>query len=181
MNRTLLRLFIWILVFLAAVGAYAYWYYLLTAADAEVATLAQQVNQRSIDETSAEQAADELAQLSDAGSDIKGYFVVPDNIVSFLEQQQSLGTSLGAQMSVVSVTANPNPHPHLDLALTISGSFAAVMRTVGAIEFSPYDITVSSLNLSTTNTDTAGGWTAAMALSVGTASTDSTSSPQATP
>lgn len=177
MNRTLLRLVIWVLIFVVAVGAYAYWYYLLTAADAEVATLAQQVNQRSVDETSAEQAADELSQLSGAESDIQGYFVVPDNVVSFLEEQQTLGTSLGAQMSVVSVTANPNPHPHLDLALTISGSFVAVMRTVGAIEFSPYDITVSSLNLSTTNTDTSSGWTAAMALSVGTASSTTSNKP----
>ena len=171
MNRPLTQLIVWIVAFIIALGAYAYWYYMLTVATGQVTALAAQVNQRSADETTAGEAVDELKQLSASAGDIQNYFVVPDNIVAFLESQQSLGTSLGAQVSVVSVTATQNPRPHLDLALTVSGSYAAVMRTVGAIEFSPYDITVNSLNLSTTNTGPTQGWSAAMALSVGTVAT----------
>jgi hypothetical protein len=177
MNRPLYQLVLWIVIFAIALGAYAYWYSMLTAATTAVAQLVEEVNSRTQDEASSAHAANELAQLAPAARDIQNYSVLPDTIVTFLEDQQSLGRSLGAAISVVSVTANPNPRPHLDLALAISGSFAAVMRTVGAIEYSPYDITVHSLNLSTTNTTATPGWTAAMTLSVGTASSSATTTP----
>jgi hypothetical protein len=157
------------LVFMASVGAYAYWYHMLAEANAKVADLSAQIAAAEAAQISSQNAAAELADLKGAQSDIEGYFVVSDNVVGFLEALQSLGRSLGTTVTVASVNAVQSPRPHIDLSLTASGSFAAVMRTVGAIEYSPYDITVNTLNLSTTNSDDASHWTAAFTLSVGTA------------
>ncbi|MBU2103516.1 hypothetical protein KKD95_00690, partial [Patescibacteria group bacterium] len=50
------------------------------------------------------------------------------------------GKGLGATVSVASVSAETTTtRPHLKLSLKITGSFDSVLRTLGAIEYGPYD------------------------------------------
>jgi hypothetical protein len=68
--------------------------------------------------------------------------------VQFINDIESRGSKLGATVSVSSVSAgDSSAHASLSLALSVSGSFDAVMRTMGAIEFAPYDIRVENLSL----------------------------------
>lgn len=181
MNKaTLTKLIIAAVCLTVSLCAYMYWYHLLTVANAHVAELDSEIVAQNALTMSSASAESELENLAGARSDIEGYFVVTDNIVSFLEALQSLGKRLGTDITVASVTAGSTPRPHIDLALTATGSFAAVMRTVGAIEFSPYDISVSTLTLSTVTTDQKATWTAALTLVVGTASSTPHTAPQGT-
>jgi hypothetical protein len=158
-----------LVLLIAVISAYLFWYHELSAkraeAAAESATLATS-------QANAALASEASAQLSSLGADaaaVNAYFIDAADVVPFLETLQDTGSRLGSSIDVQSVTAKSDGRPHLDLSLTISGPFSAVARTVGAIEFAPYDITVTSLSM-TAASDDAGGWNAVMAFSVGTAS-----------
>lgn len=157
------------LLLLVVSAAYFFWYRVL---DAKRVLAAQEASELATIEANTALASAATAQLSSLGADaaaVNGYFIDSANVVPFLETLQDTGSRLGASINVQSVTAKTEGHPHLDLALTISGPFAAVARTVGAIEFAPYDVTVTSLSM-TAGSDEAGGWNAVMAFSVGTSS-----------
>ena len=67
-------------------------------------------------------------------------------MVAFIDTLEGRGRSLGATVNVLSVsTGGDSAHPTLELTLSIKGSFDAVMRTVGSIEYAPYAISISSL------------------------------------
>ncbi len=173
MNRVYFHLIFATTLFIVALICYAFWYGALGALSFEVAALSSEVTAKNQSAAQALVAEDELAKLSAEENIIHGYFVSTADIVSFLEGLQTLGSFAGAKVSVVSVSANPSPRPHLDLALKVSGSFDAVMRAVGAIEYSAHDIQVTTLTLDTvTSLDPKipSGWAAALVLQVGTAS-----------
>lgn len=177
MKHVLTQLTLSGVLFLVALGGYAYWYHVLGEVNAQVAELSAAADAKAANAATSDLAAGELAARAAAANDIQAYFVASGNVVGFLEALQSLGSGLGAGVSVVSVTANASPRAHLDLALSVSGTFAAVMRAAGAIEYAPYDVTMKTLTLSTSSVDPNAPWTAAMTLSVGTAS----STPPKTP
>lgn len=172
MIRPAVHLFIALGIFAGACIGYGIAYHALGTLSASVTALTKEVAAKKESAAAATLAADELARLSVEEEQINGYFVVQDNIVSFLETLQAKGVVLGSVIKVVSVSANPGTRPHLDLALSITGSFDAVMRTVGSIEYSPHDITVTSLVLDVIDSadeDAPPGWTATMKMTVGTA------------
>jgi hypothetical protein len=175
MKRSVFHLILSILLFLAALAAYAFWYHALAAARGEADTLAAELSAKGASVQNAQAASRALADLGSAQDDVKGYFVAPDGIVSFLEGLQSLGAKLGARVAVVSVSANAAPRPHLDLALSVTGSFASVMKTVGAIEYSPYDLVLKTVTIDTSSEG--GQWTAALTAAVGTASSTPATKP----
>jgi hypothetical protein len=171
MNRSIYHLIGALVLLLVAVVGYAFWYYTLGSVSASAANLAAEAESKKQSAASATLAAGELERLEREEASIHAYFVVPDDIVGFLEGLQTKGAALGAEVTVVSVSAETAPRPRLDLAIKIDGSFDAVMRTMGAIEYAPYDLTVSMLTLSLTGE---GEWSAAMKLIVGTAAAKTT-------
>ncbi len=114
-------------------------------------------------------AADEAA--------ITQFFVKADDIVPFLEKLQTIGTVHGANVEVLSVGAESGKGNHrISISLKITGSFDAVMRTLGTIEYSPFDIALTNVTLdSEKNALKNGGtaWTAAAVFTVGTQPGDS--------
>jgi len=173
MSKTYFQLISAAALFAIVLGGYAAWYHALGSVNNELSDLSAKVAAQNQSAAQAVAAEGELAKLSAEEGVIHGYFVSTSDVVSFLEALQKTGSSLGAKVSVTSVAANPAPRPHLDLALTISGSFDAVMRTVGAIEYGPHDITVKTLTVDSAapaDGSASAAWTAALALQVGTAS-----------
>ena len=149
MKKVFIPLIIAFLVLVVTIGAYSYWYSLVTAKSAEASTLASEITTQSDASTQVAQAKSEVAQLTSQESTINQYFVATSDVVPFLEQLQSVGKFLGSSVTVASVSAVPGkPYGSLDLSLTISGSFDSVMRTVGAIEYEPYDTSITNLTLS---------------------------------
>lgn len=170
MSRSyLIHLGIALAVLAAALVVYGFWYAALGTLSSEVAGLTAEVAAKNQNVTQAVIAEDELSKLSDEEGAIRGYFVAPADIVPFLESLQTVGAAAGAKVSVVSVSASPTPRPHLSLALKITGPFDAVLRTVGAIEYGPHDITTTTLSLDQGQGDVI-GWSASLAVDVGAAS-----------
>lgn len=162
--------------------AYTFWYGAVGSVSAHAAALANEIAMKSENTTRIAAAKTTLASLAVDEQAVHGYFVSAGDIVPFLEHLESTGRALGAKIEVVSVGAEPaTPREHLRLSLKLSGSFDAVLRSLGAIEYAPYDVTLTTLTLDTI--PPAGGgravWNAAAVFSVGTRTASST--PNASP
>jgi hypothetical protein len=101
--------------------------------------------------------------------------------VPFLEQLTATGKYLGSNVNVVSVSASPSgAYEKLNLAVTITGSFNSVLRTIGAIEYGPYDTSISSLSFDAPVTGSVGSsspqWTATALFMIGAQNSASSSS-----
>lgn len=161
------------LVFFGAISLYGLWYAMVGKESANAVSLEQQIQAKTQTAAHAEQAKSQLAQALSQRAAIMDYFVNTNDVVPFLETLQSSGAKYGANVAVESVSSQPGtPHTTLQLALRITGPFDAVERTLGAIEYEPYDTTISNVTL-----DTPGGsgeapqWTAAVTMNVGTIDT----------
>ena len=75
-------------------------------------------------------------------------------------------------MSVLSVSTGTDSLPTLVFSVSIEGSFDEVMNTVGAIEYSPYDLSISEFSLN----QGVGSWQANLGLVVGSVSSDTATS-----
>ncbi|MDB5190432.1 MAG: hypothetical protein JWN49_758 [Parcubacteria group bacterium] len=165
-----------IVVLIIAFSAYGIWYTTVSRKSAQAASLSAEIETKHQDSERIKAAKDELQKISSDESRVNGYFVSTNDVVPFLETLQSTGKNLGSDVQVVSVSADPGkPHAHLNLSLSITGSFDSVVRTLGALEYSPYDASLQSLTLDTPQTGTgkAAQWTAAATFFIGT-----TNSPQ---
>jgi hypothetical protein len=147
---------------------YSVWYGYVANESGMVASLAAQVKAKTETKARASALANALTELAKNETSVQGYFVTESNIVPFLEFLQSTGTRLGATVKIPSVGANTNvKQPALVISLQITGTFDAVMRTVGAIEFAPYAISVTSLLISQTGETATASWNASMSITVG--------------
>ena len=103
-------------------------------------------------------------------AEIRQYILGKEDVEPFLETLQSGGRSLGTKIEVLSVSDAPIAgHPRIALSITITGTFDAVMRTLGSIEYGPYDGVLTNLTLDTSGSDIKGAstWTAASVFSLG--------------
>lgn len=116
---------------------------------------------------SAKAALPVLAQSEEA---LLQYCTKSSDIVPFLERLEKQGRAAGVAVEVLSVSPEQGAQNRIALSLTMSGSFDAVVRSIGTIEYSPYDSVVKTVALdSGTETDTkTPTWTAAVVLSLGT-------------
>lgn len=152
-----------------AAVAYGIWYGTVVSASARDATLAAQISDESDAAARAAAAERSLAALGPQEAAIDGHFVATTDIVSFLEKLQEAASAVGASANVGSVSEGDSPRPHLTIAMTVTGSFDAVMRALGVIEYGPYDIETTQASLTSSSNSNGGAtWTASLSLSVGT-------------
>lgn len=153
-------------ILIAASAFYGFAYHELQVSKVKAADLALKLNSRT---TELARLADARAALTTLAADeqsLSQYSIQKSAIVPFLEQIQSVGKPLGATVDVLSVADEKSAgHSRVSLSLTISGSFDAVVRTLGAIEYAPYDAVVSNATLDTVGESKV--WTAAVIYSVG--------------
>jgi hypothetical protein len=170
--------FIFAVVLLAlAVSAYGSWYAVVSSRSAQSAELATQIQSKGQDAKRLAEAKTALASISGDEATVRGYFVSTADVVSFLENLQALGSRLGTNVTIASVSADntQSTRPTLALTLQIAGPFDAVLRTLGSIEYGPYFIEVSDFSLTTVPAIAAGagaparaaGWTATASFIVG--------------
>ena len=161
-----------IILLLVVVALNVFWYNVVSGESAQVATLAGQIKAKNDDSTRAVQAKSELASLTTDQAAVQQYFVSTTDVVPFLEQLQTAGSFLGSKVQIASVSATPGtPYGQLSLSLSIAGSFNAVMRTLGSIEYGPYDTTINTLTFDAPPTATSSSspqWVANAIFSVGT-------------
>lgn len=169
-------------VFIGALSLYGAWYARVGEESANAVSIQSQIQAK---QQTAARAQEAKTQLNHALADraaITGYFVNTNDVVPFLETLQSTGTKFGSKVAVESVSSQPaKPHTLLQLSVSITGSFDGVERTLGAIEYEPYDTTITSVTLDTPGgTKGAPQWTAAVTMNVGTIDATKSSTTTAT-
>lgn len=175
-KNSLIRLAVVFLLCLLAGVAYVFLYRSVADASDHLASLEKEVKQKSNDAARITAAKNTLRTLDVDEASVASYLVLSSDIVPFLERLELIGTELGADVSVVSVAKEKDgSRERLALSLKITGSFESVMRTIGAIEHAPYDITTSQLSVGLTGTTAGGAWTASGVFWVGTQSAVQTS------
>lgn len=153
-----------VLCIVAFIG-YGVLYAALSAKSASVAALENSIATKTetVKRIAATRAT--LAGIATDETVIQNYFVPETGVVSFIDALETHGKEQGALVSVLSVSkSGATEQPALTLAVTIKGTFDAVMRTAGAIEFMPYDLVITSFEVSQ---DAKDAWHADMKLLVG--------------
>lgn len=176
MRTTFVQLALAFAVCVAAIAGYWLWYGAVAAKSVSVTALQGRID-ANMDTASRRAAA--LAALADmAGDDaaMREYFVSETGIVAFIDDLEALGRAVGSTtVSVLSVsTGGTGERPAFKFALSVKGTFDGVMRTVGALEYAPYAISISSLSVAK---NAKNDWQANLVLFAGSA----TSTPVKTP
>lgn len=154
-------------VFLAlSLAAFSVWYMTVENARAAVGKATEDIALKTTEAKRIQDARGALTALSHNEERIKGYFVAKEEIGSFLETISATGDSLGSDVEIVSVNEEPagEGRARVSVALSVTGSFDAVMRTIGALEYGPYDVLVKNLSL---NSEEESGWNAVAIYSFG--------------
>lgn len=144
-------------VFVASVA----WYRHITYLNAELAQIEGELAARGGDAPQSRTARERLAQDQAL---VEEYLVFGDKVPAFINDLEARGEALGATVTTASVgKSGTGLEEKLLLSQTIKGSFATVLQTVGAIEYAPYALTITSLALVK---DIDGGWHADLKLVV---------------
>lgn len=164
MSRSLIHLLIAFGILAAVGGLYAFWYYQVEKEAKESATLLAQIQANVQSAVIASETGDALVALAADEAAIDGYRIKLADIVTFLERIEGTGRSLGSAVEVVAVADKPGPDGRIELTVRIIGSFDTVLRSLGAIEYGPYDSRVTNLTFDTPSDG--GAWTAVATMSV---------------
>ena len=180
MKSPFLHLVVALLIGSTALLVYGYWYSVLSEKSVTVAALQDQIDAKTESASRIATARSALAQLTEEEAAIRGYFVPESDVVSFIDDLESRARAQTAELKVVSVANSKAGKQSLFiLTVAIDGSFDAVMRTIGATEFAPYDLSITKFALIDNGENT---WHADLELKVGSlASTGATSTPAAVP
>ena len=124
-------------------------YTVIVKKSTEVATLQNQIDIKREKINSIISSRVALAKIAKDEAIVKKYFVSENDIVAFIDDLQTRGASQGTVVKVLSVSAGTaSIKSSLTLPITVAGTFDSVMRTVGMIEYAPYNITISKFSLS---------------------------------
>lgn len=153
------------LALFVALSVYGIWWSEVSSSSAEASQIRQEI--RALGDTGGRTSSIRraLEELETQEAQLYRHFVGKDTIVQYLEEVETTAERLGASVEVVSVS-DTEKSPRLNVSLRITGSFDAVMRTLGAIEYQQYDTTLASLTLDTPPLEDK-SWTAAATFSVG--------------
>ena len=165
MKSSLINLIVALLVCVVAIVGYGMWYGTISAKSTSVAAIQNQIDAKTetVNRIAATRAT--LASVASDEAVVQGYFVPESGVVSFIDSLETHGKTLGSAVSVLSVSAGgTTAKPTLLLSATVTGTFDAVMRTVGAIEYAPYDLSITAFSVAQNAKDS---WTAALKVVVG--------------
>ena len=155
-------------VCIAMILGYGVWYAAVEAKSIAVADVENQISTKIETASRIASARASLAEISGDEDSLRNYFVPETGVVAFINNLEAQGKTLGATVRVLSVsTSGASAQSALSFTLIIKGTFDAVMRTVGAIEYAPYDLSISKLSL---ERDDKNSWHATLDLLVGSVS-----------
>lgn len=158
-----------ILVCVSSVGAYWLWNQMLVKENTEFVSVGAQIDAKSMEIARASATKNELKNLSADQNDVEGYFLSAGDIVSFLEHLEKTGPTLNSTVSVLSVGTDQGSGSPSQLKVTvkIAGTFESVMKTLGVIEYGPYDISIADMTLGSASNTGADAWAADVIFVVG--------------
>lgn len=148
MKSSLIHMTIWISICIAALAGQGFWYSVIASKSTTVADLQNQIDTKKETAGRVASARTALAEIAGDESSVQSYFVPETGVVSFIDNLESRARAQTATMKVLSVSVGDlSKQPTLVLSITVSGTFDSVMRTIGAIEYAPYDLSISKVSL----------------------------------
>ncbi|MBI2409957.1 hypothetical protein HYV30_02855 [Candidatus Kaiserbacteria bacterium] len=165
--KSFLRLGIALLVCFVALVAYSIWYGAVAAYSSDVARLSLEISNKTGTKRHLNSARAALAEIENDEALVRKYFVSEADAVAFIKDLEAHGRAQNATLEVLSVSSdklNGGAKSALALSLSMSGTFDAVMRTLGAIEHAPYAVSTSNLVFSK---EAGGSWHAQLSLVAG--------------
>lgn len=157
-----------LLVTVIVAGMYVAWFLMFRAASERSMELSAEIAHIESEDAVIASTKGIAASLDEDEALLASYFVSGDDIVGFLETLEQSGDQLGSLVEVVSVTSGTGGDAgRVILALRIQGSFSAVMRTLGSLEYGPHDMRVQTLTLEAGAGEEGALWSAATTFSVG--------------
>ena len=177
MKSHLIQLILALVVCAAALVGYWVWYGAVASTSAAVTALQSQIDTKTRVANRMATTRSALAEIVGDEAVVQNYFISETGVVAFIDSLEALGRVNGATaVNVLSVsTGGASAQPTFTFTLSIKGTFDAVMRAVGAIEYAPYDISISSLAI---GQDAKNVWHADLTFLVG---TSAASAPPNTP
>ena len=177
MKSSLIQLIFAFVVCAAAFAGYGIWYGAVSNKSAAVTALQSQIDTKTRVANRMATTRSALAEIVGDEAVVQNYFISETGVVAFINGLEALGRANGATaVSVLSVSTDGAPaRQTFKFTLSIKGKFDAVMRTVGAIEYAPYAISISSLSI---GKNAKNDWHADIAFIVG---SSATSTPLNTP
>ncbi len=147
----------------------------LVSTEKEADRLAAQIEEKQAEMLRVAAAKAALPLLVEAEGKLAKHSLQTSDIVPFLEELERLGRVQGADVEVLSVTGGQgNPAQRFSLSLKVSGSYDAVARTIGRIEYGPYDTQLTTLTIDSGFAEGSKNrtWTAAAVFSIGASATN---------
>lgn len=156
-------------LFVISSALYGLEYYFLEQAKTHGIELEKSIAEKKNEVARAQLAQSSLASLGADEERVRSYSLSRKDIVPFLESLQNTGTTLGADVQVLSVSEDrATTHPKVSISLRINGSFDSVLKTIGTLENAPYDSGIPNLTLSSEGqVKGPTRWSAATTLTVG--------------
>ena len=162
-------------VCVSALVTYGFLYAAVSAKSVVVANLESEIAMANEATSRAASMRAAMTKITSDEAAIQSYFVPEIGVVTFITDLEARGRLQSAAVNVLSVSAGGEAkQPTLVLTLTINGTFDSVMRTVGAIEYAPYALSISGLSLGQDGKD---GWRANLKLRVGSLSANTATRP----
>lgn len=146
MRSSLTHFLVALAVFIATVCLYATWYAAVSGKSYAVADLQSRIATAGENAGRMALARAALSEIAGDETNMQNYFVSESSAVSFINELEALGLAQKATVTVLSVSKG-TVRLSLQLTLSIKGSFDAVMRTVGAIEYVPYAVSIMTLSV----------------------------------
>jgi hypothetical protein len=152
------------IVCVIVLAGYCFLYSVIASKSNSVANLQNQINFETETASRAASAHAAIAEIESDEKTVSDYFVPETGVVAFINNLETVGNSHGTNVKILSVSTGNGTLPTLDFSLVVKGTFDSVMRTVGAIEYSPYDLSISEFSI---NQDEKRVWQANLELVVG--------------
>lgn len=169
MKSSFTHLVVALLSLALVLGGVWYWYKIIVGESVAVAALQAEIATNTETAERTKQVEAVLEALSVGGNMVQDRFVSDANIVTFLEKLERTGAEIGVTVRVLSVgTTAAKGATGLPVSLSLEGTFDGVMRTIGAIEYSPYAVSISTASLSQLASEPPAHWGASVSLVVST-------------
>lgn len=175
MKSPYIHLILALVVCVLSLIGYGVWYTTITTKSATATTLQTRIDTKLGNISRLNMTRNALADMASDEMLVQNYFVSETGVVTFIDGLETRGRAQGTIINVLSVsTGGTLTQPTLEFALSIIGTFDAVMRTIGAIEYAPYAISVSTVSI---GQDAKNSWHADVKLLVGSRVARTTTTP----
>lgn len=148
MKSPIIHLVLTLIIGLLAIGTYVAGYWIVAGKVTKVADLKSQIVEENVASAHLSGLRAMLSGLAADEAAMQAYFISDATVVPFISELEADGQAQHAIVSVGSVSTNSASKfasPSILLTVSIDGSFDAVMRTVGNIEYMPYNVSIGTL------------------------------------